>query len=155
METVFIFFAKQGWEIPSQVLSVGGGGWGGVRIPHLLLNANGVSGIAWSRVADMTARGTTLEGPVWCLLAGISHSAQWFSLWIVYQYRPISHSVYKNNCNLLQLCDMWLDCVIKYKHCSFFVRSHSLYKKNCNLLQLFDMWLDRVRKYKRSPFFVR
>ena len=51
-----------------------------------------------------------------------SHSVQWFSLWDVYRYQPISHSSCSLNCNVWQLCHIWLDRVRKYKRCSFFVR---------------------------------
>ena len=57
------------------------------------------------------------------LLLLFLHSAQWFSIWDVYRYHPISHSSCSLTCNLWQLCHC--DCndhVRKYKRCSFVVR---------------------------------
>ena len=76
-----------------------------------------------------------------------SHSVQWFSLWDVYRYQPISHSSCSLNWNARQLCHVWPHRVIKYKRCSFFVwygKMQHMFHESSVRLKAHTLFMKRV-----------
>ena len=59
----------------------------------------------------------------------ISQLLQWFSLWYVYRYQPISHTFCTLNCNVWQLCVTW----------------------SCEKIQTLFIFLCDIGKYSTCP----